>query len=311
MTWLKLLSLTHEVYPVLKENEMSEEKKVEYEIEDEVKEENQVEIVDDTPEEDRNKQHLGDVDVPEEEIQTYSANVQKRINQLKRAYHDERRDKERFEREQREAINYAKSLASQNKTLQEKLSKGESVLIESHKGKVDAQISQAEKEYKDAYEAGEADKMLEAQKKLARFTYDQKEVENYQPVYDKPLQTPQNEVQQQIVPDERTRQWVSENRWFDTDAVMRGAAFGIHDELVKRGISSGSEEYFSQIDSRMREEFPHKFGTKKPANVVAPASRSSGSSKIKLTKTQVSIAKRLGVPVEEYAKQIMKEQSNG
>jgi len=131
MTWLKLLSLTHEVYPVLKENEMSEEKKVEYEIEDEVKEENQVEIVDDTPEEDRNKQHLGDVDVPEEEIQTYSANVQKRINQLKRAYHDERRDKERFEREQREAINYAKSLASQNKTLQEKLSKGESVLIES------------------------------------------------------------------------------------------------------------------------------------------------------------------------------------
>ena len=89
-----------------------------------------------------------------------------------------------------------------------------------------------------------------------------------------PLQQPQNNVQQEVVPDERTRQWVSDNRWFETDAVMRGAAFGIHDELVKQGIASGSEEYYSRIDARMREEFP-KFGSKKPANVVAPASRAS------------------------------------
>ena len=287
---------------------MSEQEK-NYEIEEEVSE-NEVEIVDDTPEEDKGKKHLGDVDIPEDEISTYSGNVQKRINQLKRAYHDERRDKERFMREQQEAMSYAQKVAEQNKALQEKLSKGETVLLESHKSRVGAELAQAEKEYKEAYEAGEPDKMLEAQKKLARFTVEQREVETYEPVHQKPLQEPQNSVQQQVVPDERTRQWVTENRWFETDAVMRGAAFGIHDELVKRGVPSGSEEYYSQIDARMREEFPNKFG-KKPANVVAPASRTTGSNKVRLTKTQVSIAKRLGVPIEKYAEQIMKEQANG
>ena len=291
-----------------------EEKKEEeknYEVEEETpvaKEE--VEVVDDTPEEDRGKQHLGDVDIPEDEISQYSGNVQKRINQLKRAYHDERRDKERFLREQQEAINYAQAVAEQNKALQEKLSKGEKVLIDSHKNRVTSEMARAEKEYKDAYEAGEPEKMLEAQKKLARFTVEQREVENYRPVHNMPLQQPQNNVQQEVVPDERTRQWVSDNRWFETDAVMRGAAFGIHDELVKQGIASGSEEYYSRIDARMREEFPNKFGSKKPANVVAPASRASGTSKVRLTKTQVAIAKRLGVPLEKYAEQIMKEQSN-
>ena len=155
-----------------------EEKKEEeknYEVEEETpvaKEE--VEVVDDTPEEDRGKQHLGDVDIPEDEISQYSGNVQKRINQLKRAYHDERRDKERFLREQQEAINYAQAVAEQNKALQEKLSKGEKVLIDSHKNRVTSEMARAEKEYKDAYEAGEPEKMLEAQKKLARFTVEQR-----------------------------------------------------------------------------------------------------------------------------------------
>jgi hypothetical protein len=119
--------------------------------------------------------------------------------------------------------------------------------------------------------------MLEAQKKLARFTVRTKRGRNLSTSSSKTFTRHlKMSVQQQIVPDERTRQWVTENRWFETDAVMRGAAFGIHDELVKRGVPSGSEEYYNQIDARMREEFPNKFG-KKPANVVAPASRSSGS----------------------------------
>ena len=238
---------------MLKGEKMSEQEK-NYEIEEEVSE-NEVEIVDDTPDEDKGKKHLGDVDIPEDEISTYSGNVQKRINQLKRAYHDERRDKERFMREQQEAMNYAQKVAEQNKTLQDKLSRGETVLLESHKNRVGAELAQAEKEYKDAYEAGEPDKMVEAQKKLARFTVEQREVETYEPVHQKPLQETQNSVQQQVVPDERTRQWVTENRWFETDAVMRGAAFGIHDELVKRGVPSGSEEYYSQIDTKQTVDY--------------------------------------------------------
>ena len=123
-----------------------------YEIEEDVQETQEVEAsqeddieIDDTPEEDRGKKHLGDVDIPEDEISQYSSNVQKRINQLKRAYHDERRDKEKFLREQQEAINYAQAVAEQNKALQEKLSKGESVLLESHKNRVSSRMAQAEK----------------------------------------------------------------------------------------------------------------------------------------------------------------------
>tara|TARA_R110000851_G_scaffold46554_5_gene113244 strand:- start:1631 stop:2539 length:909 start_codon:yes stop_codon:yes gene_type:complete len=302
---------------VLKENKMEEKnteeiekKELNYELEDDSTEE-KVEVVDDTPEQDRGKKHAGDVDIPEEEITQYSSNVQKRINQLKRAYHDERREKERFLREQQEAVNYAKSLADQNSQLQDRLQKGETVLVESQKDRVSAKINEAEKEYKDAYESGDSEKMVKAQKSIARYTMEEREVENYKPVYQKPLQQPQNNVQQEIVPDDRTREWADQNRWFNTDAVMRGAAFGIHDELVAKGFKAGSEEYFERIDARIREEFPNKFGNKKPANVVAPASRSTGSSKVKLTKTQVSIAKRLGVPIEKYAEHVMKEQANG
>tara|TARA_R110002110_G_scaffold224467_1_gene438301 strand:+ start:3213 stop:4100 length:888 start_codon:yes stop_codon:yes gene_type:complete len=295
---------------------MEEAKEVNYELEEDQPKnatdvEADLEIVDDTPEEDKNKKHLGDVDVPEEEIEQYSTNVQKRINQLKRAYHDERREKEKFLREQQEAMNYAQSIQDQNKKLQEQLKNGETVLVESQKERVDARISQAEKEYKDAYEAGDPDKMVKAQKDIARYAVQQREVETYRPVYQAPLQQQENPVQQQVIPDDRTKQWVENNRWFETDAVMRGAAFGVHDQLVAKGVQAGTEEYFTQIDSVMRENFPEKFGTRKPANVVAPASRSSGSTKVKLTKTQVSIAKRLGVPLEKYAEHVMKEQANG
>lgn len=273
--------------------------------------ENDLEIVDDTPDADKGKQHLGDVDLPEEEIEQYSSNVQKRIGQLKRAYHDERREKERFSREQKEAIHYAQSIQEQNAKLQEQLKNGENVLVESQKERVDARILQAERDYKLAYESGDPDKMVKAQKDIAKFSVQQREVENYRPIYQAPLQAQQTPVQQEIVPDERTKQWVSNNRWFETDAVLRGAAFGVHDQLVAKGVQAGTDEYFTQIDSVMRENFPDKFGTRKPANVVAPASRSSGSTKVKLTKTQVSIAKRLGVPLEKYAEHVIKEQANG
>jgi hypothetical protein len=297
---------------------MKDEEKVEFEIEDEsVQEvqneqiENDVEIVDDTPEQDRDKEHLGDVEIPEDEISQYSKNVQYRLKQLSRNVHDERREKERLMREHQEAINYAKTVAEQNRQLQQRLSQGESVLIESHKDRVNARLSQAERDYKDAYEAGDSDKMLDAQKRLASYSAEQREVENYRPVYQASLQQQQNNVQiPQIVPDERTRRWVAQNDWFEKDREMRSFALGVHDDLVARGITPSSQEYFERIEKRVREVFPSKFGIKKPANVVAPASRSTGSSKITLNKTQVSIAKRLGVPLKEYAKYAMKEQSD-
>lgn len=297
---------------------MKDEEKVEFEVEDEnVQEvenetkEDDVEVYDDTPEQDRGKEHLGDVEIPEDEISQYSKNVQHRLKQLSRNVHDERREKERLAREHQEALKYAKAVAEQNRILQQRLSQGESVLIESHKDRVNARLSQAERDYKEAYEAGDTDKMLDAQKRLASYSAEQREVENYRPVYQTPLQPQQNSVQMpQIVPDEKTRRWVAQNEWFEKDREMRSFALGVHDDLVARGITPSSEEYFERIEKRVREVFPKYFGAKKPANVVAPASRSTGSSKIRLSKSEVAIAKRLGVPLQEYAKYVMKEQNN-
>lgn len=288
---------------------MAENQQLEIEVEPEI------EIIDDTPEEDRGKNSMGEVEVTDDEISEYSENVQKRIKELRRAYHDERREKDRALREHQEAIAYAKNVAEQNRMLQERLSNGEKVLVETSKAKTEAQLLQAEREYKEAYEAGDSDKMLAAQKKLSEIVVEKREVDRYQPVYQAPLQQERTVVEQQIpaiVPDERTRQWVSQNEWFEKDSVMRGAAFGIHDELVKSGYVAGSDAYFEQVDARIREAFPQKFQVKRPAaNVVAPASRSpAGSKKITLTKSQVAIAKRLGIPLEKYAEQVAKENGN-
>jgi len=278
----------------------------------------EIEIVDDTPESDRGKpESRGEIEVNDDEISQYSENVQKRIRQLRAGYHEERREKERLLREQQEALNYAKQVAEQNRMLQERLSQGERVLVETSKEKHDAILSQAERDYKEAYEAGDTEKMIAAQKKLSEAVVGKREIENYQHRYQAPLQPQEIPVetkqQPQVVPDERTRQWVTKNQWFNEDPVMRGAAFGIHDQLVQSGYVAGSDAYFEQLDARIRDSFPQKFRSNKPAaNVVAPASRGTpGSQKVTLTKTQVAIAKRLGVPLEKYAAQVAKEMTNG
>jgi hypothetical protein len=283
----------------------NKEEQMEFDIDEE-----KYEIIDDTPEQDRDKGDPIDpskVDVSDDEISQYGENVQKRIKDLKRAYHDERRAKEAREREREEAINYAKQVIEQNKLLQQKLSQGEQVLVASHKDRVTAQLAQVEKEYKEAYEAGDSDKMLEAQKKLSRFVAEQREVETYRPVYQETLQPQNNAVQiPNVVPDDRTRRWLQNNQWFEMDPVMRGAAYGIHDSLVAAGYKAGTDAYYQEIDLRIREAFPHKFRQSKPANVVSPASRSSGAERIRLTKSAIATAKRLNVPLDEYIKSVEK-----
>lgn len=295
---------------------MSEQEQFPETPEIEIVDDTEIEIIDDTPPEDRGKKPLvnGELEVSDDEIATYSENVQKRIKELRRVYHDERREKERALREQQEAIAYAKAVAEQNQALQQRLQQGEQVLMSSNKERAEALLAQAEKAYKEAYESGDADAITAAQRRISEIVAEKRDVEKYQPRFQAPLQQPQipvnNEIPQ-VVPDERTRQWVSKNTWFDSDPVMRGAAFGIHDELVKSGYVAGSDAYFEQIDARIRDAFPQKFRSSKPANVVAPATRSSsGSLKVKLTQSQVNIAKKLGIPLEKYAEQVMKESNN-
>jgi hypothetical protein len=297
----------------LENNEVENE--LEYEIEDDTPE---IEVVDDTPEADRNRKPIGAVEVDDNELSQYSDNVQKRIRDLRHAYHDERREKERILREQQEAINYAKAVAEQNNLLQQRLSNGERVLVESEKSRIEARMSAVEKQYKEAYESGDPDKMIEAQKNIAKYSIEKQNVENYQPVHQAPLQPPRIPVESypQIVPDERTKRWVENNQWFNEDPIMRGAAYGLHDELLSKGVSAGSELYFEQIDARMKDAFPQKFGSsgkaeKRPANVVSPVTRtSSGRERVKISKSAAAIAKRLNVPIELYIKQVRKDFPN-
>ena len=284
------------------------------------------EIIDDTPEEDRGKEPLPKDDNPEpsaDELEDYSDKVKNRIGKLKKAYHDERRVKEAKEREAREAFKFAQSIQEENKKLKENLQKGENVLVEQSKAKADAQLAAASEEYRKAYEVGDSDKVVAAQTKMTQATVERDKWNSYTPKYEekeKPLQTKPDQVysnNEVPKPDAKAEAWFKKNTWFGSDEEMTALAYGLHEKLVKGGVDPRSDEYYERIDNRIKEVFPTRFEGEvesedetvtlqqsKPANVVAPVKRSPSSKKIRLTQTQVALAKRLNVPLEEYAKKV-------
>jgi|TARA_X000001036_G_scaffold399743_1_gene403620 hypothetical protein len=280
----------------------------------------EVEIVDDTPEEDRvakRKEEPEPEEDSEEEIKNYGDNVQKRISKLKYDYHEERRAKEEAKRLSEEALKYAENLKKDNENLRKTLADGESMLIDQAKGRVGAELEKAKKDYKEAYESGDPDKLLEAQEKMSKLHNEQFRVDEYQPQPQQP-QVDKEPKPQKPVLSERDLDWQKNNTWFEKDTVMRGTAMGIHEQLKQKGIVPGSEQYYKEIDEGMRNIFPEKFEVQQEAperqngNVVAPVERHGKKSRtVRLTRTQVALAKRLGLSNEQYAAQLMKDQSNG
>ena len=290
----------------------------------------EIDIVDDTPEEDRDRSKKQAENKPEasedDEISNYGENVQKRIKQIKYEYHEERRAKEEAQRVREEAIAYAQKVQEENSKLRKTLEDGESTLVEQAKGRVEAQINTAKAAYKEAYETGDPDKLIEAQEKLTALQNEKFKVESYKPAkreqetpvpQAQPVQQPKYEV------DDRTKQWAAQNEWFGQDEEMTGFAFGVHEKLKKNGIDPANpqrvEEYYSAVDEAMRKRFPDKFDEveieeappRQTGNVVAPANRSAKKPRrVQLTSTQVSLAKRLGLTPGQYAAQLMKETSN-
>jgi len=289
-----------------------------------------IEVVDDTPPADRNrKPSEPPPDVTDDELEEYSEKVRKRIQHFSKGYHDERRAKEAALRERQELERLAQQLVEENKKLKGTVSKNQNVLLEQAKKQVAMELAQAKKAYRDAYEAGDADAMLEAQDKLTTAKLRSDRVENFKVT---PLQEEENEVQTQIQtepvperikPDDKAVKWADANPWFGMDDEMTSFALGLHKKLVNNGVDPQSEEYYTSIDARMRQVFPDQFDEadeepqqeverpKKAQNVVAPATRSTAPKKVKLTQTQVQIAKRLGVPLEQYAKQVADLMRNG
>lgn len=278
----------------------------------------EIEVVDDTPPKDRNrKPSEPPEDVSDEELEQYSERVKKRIQHFSKGYHDERRAKEQALRERQELEAYAQRLREENQSLRGNFSKSQEALLEQAKRVASTEFEQAKVKYKEAYESGDADKVLEAQEEFTNAKLKVDKVNNFKPA---PLQEEETSVQTQSTApqasyDAKAESWRQENTWFGSDDEMTSFALGLHQKLVKSGVDPRSDEYYERINARMRQVFPESFGeaeepeTKvvRKSNVVAPATRSVAPKKITLTKTQVALAKKLQVPLEEYAKQVAEE----
>ena len=286
----------------------------------------EVEVVDDTPKADRGrKPSEPPEDVTEEELQDYSEKVRRRIQHFSKGYHDERRAKEQALRERQELERLAQQLVEENKQLKGSVTKNQTVLIEQARRSAAAELEMAKRAYRQAYESGEADAVLDAQDKLTNARLKLERVNNIKLPALQEKEVPVETQQQQQVynapapqVDTKAQEWQKANPWFGTDDEMTSFALGLHSKLVKSGVDPQSDEYYETINSRMRSVFPDNFEDtsleeveeeepKRRANVVAPATRSTAPKKVRLTQTQVAIAKRLGVPLELYAKKVAEE----
>jgi hypothetical protein len=293
------------------------EKEVEVEVPEDKKPEVEIEIVDDTPPQDRGRKPSEPPEDPtDEELEGYSEKVRKRMSHLTKGYHDERRAKETAFREREEAVRYAQQILEENKNLKGTVGKNQEALLEQAKRSTATEVEQAKAKYKIAYESGDSDAVVAAQDELTAAKIKADRVNNFKLP---PVQTPEVAVQhQQTTPnqpqvDEKAVNWQKQNSWFGSDDEMTSFALGLHQKLVKQGLDPRSDEYYEKINSRMRQVFPDEFDDaeevevekpKQKSNVVAPATRSTAPKKIVLTPSSVALAKRLGVPLEEYAKQV-------
>lgn len=291
----------------------------------------EIEIVDDTPERDRGRKPLDRevLDPTDEEIDTYSAGVKARIKELTHARHDERRRKEALEREKAELERLAQHLVNENNRLKQSYNEGQEVLVNTARKEAESELEMARRKLKEAQEAFDTDAIIEAQEELAAAKYRAEEAKRFRP---QTLQPTENAVQTQqqpqapIEPDEKSLRWQAKNQWFGQPGFEEytSYALGLHQKLVTGGVDPRSDEYFDQINGRMKSKFPELFGgnedrpnagdapTRKPASVVAPATRSSGAKKIQLTPRQFELAKKFNIDPKRYAAEVLKlENQNG
>ena len=298
-----------------------------WEVEDETpvtEDKPDIEVEDDTPEADRGREPMPKEIVDElenDELEEYSEKVKTRLKQMKKVWHDERREKEREAREKAEALAAAQRLLEENRRLKADLSQGEQTLVGSVKQNAEFELEKAKREYREAYEAGDAEKLVDAQEKLNVASYKLQQINNYRPTLQAPEPEVEQSVQQVQTPrlDAKTVAWQERNTWYGTDPEMTASALGLHQKLInERGPQyAGTDEYWDVIDKTMRRRFPDYFGEdevvkEKPTSreakptVVAPASRSRSPKKIVLKQSQLAIAKKLGLTPEQYARELMK-----
>ena len=292
-----------------------------------------VEIVDDTPPADRGRAPLPKdildkaVDDPLDE---YSDKVKSRINQLRKGVHDERREKESAVREREEALSFAQRAFEENRQLKQKLGAGEKVYITEVTKAATTEVSTAKEALKRAYENGDPEKIADAQDLLTDAKLKLRDYQNFRPSLqdnDLGVQTQQQAQQApRVQPDSKAETWRQKNTWFGADEEMTALALGLHEKLVRSGVDPRSDDYYQRVDSTMKKRFPEKFEDdlvqttersderptpRKNSTVVASATRSTAPRQVRLTASQASIAKKLGLTPEAYAREMIKlENSN-
>jgi hypothetical protein len=289
----------------------------------------EIEVEDDTPEEDRGRQPMPKELVEEldkDELEQYDEKTKQRLKQMRKVYHDERREKESAIREQREAINLAQRLLEENKRIKNVLTTGEKEYVQSMQQAATYELELAKKSYKEAYDEGDTDKVIEAQEAMQNANIKLNQIKNFKlpPLQDeeKGVQnhyTEQNQPTAVTHQDPKLEKWLDNNEWYGTNKVMTAAALAVHEDLVESGYKAGSDAYYTALDKTVRETFGGYFSSDdstnkvkvdstptKPSTVVAPASRSTASNKIKLKMSQVNLAKKLGVTPEQYVLEMRK-----
>lgn len=305
----------------IEERKSREGSKVVAPAEEKAEIEDEIQIEDDTPEDDRGRKPMETPpeEPTDEELNALSDKVRDRTREFHKAYHDERRAKEAALREREKALELARSVYEENQRLRGTVDQNQNQMLENAKIQLTEKVEEAKRKYKTAYETGDSDALVSAQEEL---TSAKVKLDRLSTIRPKPLQEEKNEVQiEQAVsatpqPDPKAVQWQRANRWFGEDKEMTGFALAVHDKLVNdEGLDPQSDEYYQRLNGRLRQVFPDKFesegqaeasGSRKKSNVVASATRSTAPRKIVLQQSEVNIAKRLGIPLEEYAREVAK-----
>lgn len=298
----------------------------------------EVEIEDDTPEEDRDRpvvdqETVKQLEVETDELDKYNKEAKDKIIKMKRVWHDERRAKEAAYREQQEALDLAKRLMAENERIKKMLQSGEEEYKEAKRDSAQAKLQSAKQAYKNAYEAGDVEKQLEAQEEMTKAQLAIEKAEKFKlpPLQEETFEVQSQQQYQQPAPtDRKLEDWRARNPWFGQDEEMTAAALGLHEKLKRTGVQVGSDEYYDTLDKTIRKRFAENFEQEvedepkqvkekvaepartKPSTVVAPATRSTAPNRIRLKTSQVMIAKKLGLTPEQYALELRKlEAQNG
>lgn len=295
----------------------------------------EISVEDDTPAQDRGRAPLPKKiteELENDDLEDYSEKVKKRLGQMKKVWHDERRAKEAAAREKEEALRFAQTQMEENRRLKQRLGMGEKVFIQEVTKAATSELASAKDRLKQAYDSGDSDRITEAQEALTDAKLKLKEYERFQPsVQDE--ETDVNSAKQERAPtpapaqiDPKAAAWKEQNSWFGVDEEMTALALGLHEKLVRSGVDPRSDDYYDKVNQTMRKRFPDYFEEDaeqttekeekpaprtKAANVVAPVTRSSAPRQtIRLTSTQVALAKKLGLSNEQYARELMKLEAN-